>query len=178
MHKSFLIAVLALSLFACNKTDPRDDAYDNPGSTTPVSSTVYFEAELNGVAWSATTVLVAQNVISSGGLTTGSLLFSGENGDESMGVTMTNRGRINEGTYEIVRQDSSDHFMNFLYGSNDFAYSMPLSTPDQKNFIKIDKISGTNFEGTFGGILIEGLSGNDTIVITNGRFKSDNYGEF
>ena len=177
MNQSILIllTVIATSLFACNKVDPRGDAYDNPGAKTPANTNVYIEAEFDGTAWKAEEVVALQNVLSAGGQTAATLSIGGDKGDESIGFTMTSQGRIGEGTYATVPTDSATYAISVLYGSSTFSFSMPLSTANQNNYIKIDKISGNTLQGTFGGIMVGYLTG-DTITITNGRFKTDNYG--
>ncbi|GAB4405079.1 MAG: hypothetical protein OHK0039_05830 [Bacteroidia bacterium] len=167
----FVLLVLA----ACKGESPIDSAYDNPGSKTPVSSKVYFEAEFDGTAWKADFVQASQNVL--GG--TGSLVIGAETEGrvDNIGITMTSTSRIVAGSYTLGTVSPTVQIaITVGRESNSRAYS--LYGTGALGTLVLSDVSGSTLEGTITATLKNPLNPTDSLVITNGRFKTDNYREF
>lgn len=170
---TFALCLLLAAFSSCKKD--KDDPSSTPGTKVPVGANVSFSCMVGGTAYAATHLQAFQT---NGGGTSTTLwrytLTAEKDGANLFTLQVQNLqgAKITAGTYDLS-QSSNTNVASLQY--NDGQETWQAVTGSGTGTWTISTLSGNKTSGTFSA-LMRGISG-DSIMVTDGEYTTDNYGE-
>lgn len=172
----FLCLALTFAFTSCKKDDdsPGDpNAYDNPGSLTAASSTVYFRCKVDGQDWEATAVLGAHTEQTQTGTTVRQYTLKGQQDDANyiqFALQWYKSDDFVPGSYDY-NLGGNDVYGTMIMGYQDQSWTLVTDSVPTAN-VTISTQNGNRTTGTFHA-RITNYQG-DTLQLTDGAYGSDN----